>query len=364
MTETSEQIIEKVKTLLETGEKTSDELLEGIQNCIPIKQEQVDSNPNATEFSSAFSKLKLGQMTKLRKYERGENFSRFCERFAEFVQITKIADENLHLFFLQNVDDETYATLKSVNLKESEQRDCTLFCEIYKTAIYGAESIPLKNEVQECKQLIGESMTTFSHRLKEKAEIAFSSQQSKDENCLLALLRGVRDKEIRRKLNESSVTTFSEALKLALKLEKINSMFEVEYNPTSILQGSRVSFSERNHENREPRVDTDNFKTASNSRSRQGSYDSRNTAVTSSPARYRNYNRVGNSRDRSLSGGRNRSQVRPASRNPSSVPIFRGQSSREMRCWNCNRAGHFKRNCYARNRRTDLRETRPRQNLN
>jgi hypothetical protein len=171
--------------------------VEGIQNFIPIKQEKVDSNPNATGISSAFSKLKLGQMKKLRKFERGENFSRFCERFAKFVQITKIADDNLHFFFLQNVDDETYGTLESVNLKESEQRDCTLFCEIYETAIYGAESIPLKNEVQECKQLVCESMTTFSHHLKEKAEIAFSSQQSKDENFLLALLRGVRDKEIR-----------------------------------------------------------------------------------------------------------------------------------------------------------------------
>jgi hypothetical protein len=98
--------------------------------------------------------------------------------------------------------------------------------------IYGAESIPLKNKVQECKQLVGESMTTFSHRLMEKAEIAFSNQQWKDENCVLALLRGVRDKEIRRKLNESSVTTFGEALKLAKKLDKISNMFEVEYNPT------------------------------------------------------------------------------------------------------------------------------------
>ncbi|KAL5272465.1 hypothetical protein ACHWQZ_G000612 [Mnemiopsis leidyi] len=43
---------------------------------------------------------------------------------------------------------------EAVNLEEDEKRNCALFCEIYKKAIYGTDSVPLKNEVLECKQEI------------------------------------------------------------------------------------------------------------------------------------------------------------------------------------------------------------------
>ena len=85
-------------------------------------------------------------------------------------------------------------------------------------AVSGAEKVPWKNELLECKQSISEDITSFFHHLREKAAIAFSTVESKDENCLLALMRGLRDGEIRRKLDESSVTSFSEALILAKKL--------------------------------------------------------------------------------------------------------------------------------------------------
>ena len=188
---------------------------------------------SAAEISTVLSKMKIGQITKLRKFEKGENFSRFCERFREYVEITQIADVNLHLYFLQHVDDETYSTLKPVELNEAEKRDSSLFCEKYKQAVYGTDSVPLKNEVLECKQSSSEDITSYSHRLREKAAVAFTSKESIDENCLLALMRGLRDGEIRRKLNESSVTSFSEALKLAKKLEKISNMFDNELKLTA-----------------------------------------------------------------------------------------------------------------------------------
>ena len=42
--------------------------------------------------------MRLSQITKLRKFSKGENFSRYCERFQEFVTITKMRDNNLHLY--------------------------------------------------------------------------------------------------------------------------------------------------------------------------------------------------------------------------------------------------------------------------
>ena len=56
---------------------------------------------------------------KLKRFKKGEHFSRFCERFEEYTQTMKIKAENMHILFLQYLDDETYAKLKRMqNLNE------------------------------------------------------------------------------------------------------------------------------------------------------------------------------------------------------------------------------------------------------
>ena len=250
MGETADQLLEKVRTLLAADDDESTKFLTGIDQFLPktaIKEEPEVSGSNTVVLTSALGRMNfgLGHMTKLRKFEKGENFSRFCERFQEYVQIADIKGSQLHFFFLQHVDDETYSTLKAVNLKEEEKQNSALFCELYKKAIYGTDSVPLKNEVLECKQEIGESISTFSYRIREKASVAFSTVEAIDENSLLALMRGIRNSDIRRKLAESTVSTFSEALKLAKKLEKISSMFESEIQPASILKGSTSYFDQK-----------------------------------------------------------------------------------------------------------------------
>ena len=115
MGETAEDLIAKVKTMLEAGDEKATQLLTGIQGIVPIKSEPGAQHGSAAEISTVLSKMKIGQITKLRKFEKGENFSRFCERFREYVEIIQIADANLHWHFLQHVDDETYSTMNLLN---------------------------------------------------------------------------------------------------------------------------------------------------------------------------------------------------------------------------------------------------------
>ena len=362
MDETADQLFEKVRTLLETEGEESTKFLAGINQILPqvaVKEEPEVSESNTLASALGKMNLGMGQMTKLRKFEKGENFSRFCERFQEYVQMTNLKGSQLHLFFLQHVDDETYSTLKAVNLEEDEKRNCALFCEIYKKAIYGTDSVPLKNEVLECKQEIGESISTFSHRIREKAAIAFSTVEAIDENSLLALMRGIRNADIRRKLVESSVTGFSEALKLAKKLEKINSMFESEIQPASILKNSVSTPDQTRHINAENKQFRIANSPSRRDRSRHNSEDSRGSYRyrSESPwSRGRN-DLTRNSRFRARERGNSLAQ----SRSPSAFGYRRQASmSRERfsnssnperrRCWKCNRAGHLKRNCYARSR--------------
>ena len=58
-----------------------------------------------TQLTEAISKLKVSQSTKIPKYVKSDNFSHYCERFQEYVLISRVESPNLHMYFLQNVDD-------------------------------------------------------------------------------------------------------------------------------------------------------------------------------------------------------------------------------------------------------------------
>ena len=107
---------------------------------------------NQRELTETLSKLKITQSMKLPKFQKGDNFSRYCQRFEEYISICNINDPNLYMYFLQNVNDETYSILTTVELSPAQKADASQFCPLYKTAIYGDVSISLKNEVMECKQ--------------------------------------------------------------------------------------------------------------------------------------------------------------------------------------------------------------------
>ena len=195
------------------------------------------------EYPVTISKMRLSKLSKFRK---GENFARFCERFQEYSYLTKMQDDNLHLFFLQHVDDVTYSTLKPIELTDSQKRDPKRFCNIYKDAIYGDQSMAMKNEFIHCKQKSDEDISDFACRLRDKASIAFEDPAMADENCLQALCRGVKNKYIKRKLNESNLENINDAIKLAKRLEKVEAMLSDESSVTSILKNTQlVNFEEK-----------------------------------------------------------------------------------------------------------------------
>ena len=79
----------------------------------------------AKETPSIPPKLNLSilPVVKLEKFAKEANFSRFCERFIEHVYLNKIVDENLYLYFLQHVDDDTYSMLDTQAAPQAEPVD-------------------------------------------------------------------------------------------------------------------------------------------------------------------------------------------------------------------------------------------------
>ena len=366
-----------------------------------LEVDQTTSGDNTEQLTTAFSQLNLTKSTKAPRFRKGENFSRHCERFIEWTYITKVTDPHLHLFFLQHVDDKTYSLLKPIILTTSQQTDAEQFCQIYKQTIYGDETFSLKNELMECKQKPDEKISDYVYRLREKANIAYEEPTAADENALIVFLRGIRHHQLKRKLNESTINNFTDAIKLAKRLERIDNMLgDGEQTVTSILKETAVRFSNdydqhqntsqydypktthpardryrhKNSDDRHNRSHSnDSYKSArSRSNSRDSSHSNRSHNWSRSPSPYHNrrthddrsnyynhyigkYNNYNRSRSPSpyprQRDYNNQHYQRSSSRSRDRSRYSQYNNSKRQRrdspviCWNCNKPGHVQINC-------------------
>eukprot|EP00116_Pleurobrachia_bachei_P007112 sb/3467374/ len=173
---------------------------------------------------------KLPYITKPPKMNKGDSFINYCDRFKSYCEMTGFR-RNLDLLFLQNVDSDTYTTLKyaAQNLTEVQKRDADEVCKQFTDAMFSEETISLKCKLLNLRQKATETVTEFCNRIEELAGIAYDSPDAAQEACLIALLTGVSDSKIRRKLNEDlTITDYSQAVRFAKRLEQVANMLEGE----------------------------------------------------------------------------------------------------------------------------------------
>lgn len=198
----------------------------------------------------------------LQKFRRGDNFARFCTRFIDLTELNNVSCTNLNLFFLQLIeDDKTYTLLRSIQLDDAEKQSAQLFCKRYKFFIYGEENtMILKTQFMNCTQNSHESIADYAYRLTVKADIAFSDEKSRSENCLLVFLTGIKDKNIQIKLNEACPTNFQEAVKHAKRLENIDKMFNSrESGDSSVLASYSYRPKGKERSSYRSKYDPDNY---------------------------------------------------------------------------------------------------------
>ena len=135
---TKNEILSQINTYLtnepDQGVSLNRELSELLQNYMSYTN---NGNCDQNELKTALETWKLTHSITMPKFHSGENFSRYCERFLEYVYLSKINDPNLYVLFLQNVDNRTYSLLKSIELERCQKCDPKLFCQIYKDTVYG-----------------------------------------------------------------------------------------------------------------------------------------------------------------------------------------------------------------------------------
>ena len=239
------------------------------------------------------------------------NFSRFCERFKQYVTLGRLQGPNLHYLFLSMLDDITYAKLERVNLRELEKRDPDLFCRRYERVIYPpGESKALRSELSMIKQGANESVEKFAFRISETAAKAYDRAAMRDEASYTAFIQGINDIAIKTKVHESDVDNFENAVALAERLERVaKSLNATHVDPSPIFS-----------------VDS------------APSGETLNISSGESP-------RTDNHRPLHLLGhGSRENTYRPPQERQHNAG--RGGRRNQLRCYYCGRENHVMRNCY------------------
>lgn len=252
MTETKDQVFDELRKYLRENPNVDvkpdmDALIALLPDAnLPTRMQTAAAstarNAASTDLVNALAKLQF--VESMPKISTGDSFSRYCEKYVDYIYITKKEDDNLYRHFLSLMTDELYETLNPVELTDEQKCDAELFTIQYKKAIYGDSSVYLKNEALDCKQEAMEDISKFAFRLKEKCSTAFADTKQAEETCFLAFLRGIRNKELKRKINEAELKSFNEAVKFAKKLESIDKMME-EQEPITTLEGLQAGTGAR-----------------------------------------------------------------------------------------------------------------------
>ena len=191
---------------------------------LPHTQAQGSSSQSqpATQVSQHFFK----SIPKPDKYQKGQNFSRFIKRFVSYATLSNMKEENLDLLFLSFIDhDETYEKLARIELSPHQKRDIASLMEKFEDAIYPTSSAQtLKSELQNLTQKSDESAEEFAFRISDISDKAYSNLAVRNESALATFIRGCNDSGIKAKILDAEVTSFDEAIKVAVKWEKINAV--------------------------------------------------------------------------------------------------------------------------------------------
>lgn len=309
------------------------------------------SSNNTYNLNSSVNSSLLSLKPKLVYFKTGDNFGTFCDRFETYIDLTGFEDQpNLHILFLQHVDNGTYSILKPAveNMTPQQCSNSRSICTVFKETIYGGSPMLLKSNLLDLTQKTGETLDQFVVRIREIAQTAYVDSTQQNEACLLTLLRGLSNLETRRDMNKQTFATFSDAVRYAKQCEMVNNLTTTtpvstilkttasndtepsRYGQTS----SQDNFSRGRDRYRSNSRGRDNYR--SNSRGRDNyRFDSRGRNNYRSNSRTR-YSRS-QSRDR-YDRNRHRS---PTPHN----------SRRNMKCYYCDQTGHLQYDC--RKKRSD-----------
>lgn len=318
---------EAMVNLISTEERLKRELFdtrEEVSKKVELEKEAV---PISTEPPNCSFSFKL---EKPQKFKQGDNFTSFCEDFLEHVELTRMKDDNMYLYFTTLLDANTKKKLRKVELTDPQKKDPVKFIPVYrKRMLPPHEAENLQMDFSDLMQKRAESIEDFATRVEDIASLAFAEESEKAVNdaCFSAFVKGLSDMDLRVRLREGTIRNFQNAKDEACRLYGIREAEKKRGSRESVAHDIDTEFEVLQIQGRQARQKTydDERRTPQdNSRSTVHQED-----------RQSSYRREPAYQDRRDGGrqGRLNQQSRGTSR---SGPII---------CHNCKQPNHYSRNC-------------------
>ena len=287
----------------------------------------------------------LARLPKPPHFEKGDNFIRWTKRFKEYVSLSNHPHgTDLSTYMLSHVRCEsTWDRLQRLNVNPLERCNIDLLVKRFTEEMFPpTQSWTIRTQLMAQKQSSTETVQEFCSRIEELASKAgYATELEKDQCCLQVLVIGARDTAVKTKLYESQLTSYNDAVKLAVNTERIaqvaginseTSMFPPSHDQVFYLNQDR-NFD--GHQNNQFHMQQHARQTWNNSRNHMTARTPWSPNVVSN--RFR--------------GGMSNSHA-PRAERPRFNPYNHGQDHRSLNCWHCGKIGHFQRDCYLRNRNT------------
>lgn len=129
-----QELLEKEKTLRQTA---CTFLMPETKEAVEPAQEETSTTTETKETIVPWIPSRTPsfnfKLPKPEKFKRGQNFSKFCEKFMDYITLSKIHDDNLYILFLNMVDDFTLDKLRKVPLTTDQRKDARKFIDLYST---------------------------------------------------------------------------------------------------------------------------------------------------------------------------------------------------------------------------------------
>jgi len=221
----TKRTVHEQRSIPDEVEVDSDDSQISYSDTEPSKAKQVvNIKPIKAVTSPASRGLRL---PKPDKYKRGENFTRFCDNFQDYVRLGEIKSDDLNLYFLGLVDDFTKDKLKKITLTSDQRGDAGRFIPIFiekMTPRHEADNLKLK--LCDLRQEKRETPEDFAYKLREISSRAYGAGPDEEAtmlaSCYAAFIKGLSSQEIRIKLRENTnVTGFDQAVEEACRLQDI-----------------------------------------------------------------------------------------------------------------------------------------------
>ena len=288
---------------------------------------------------------RLARLPKPPYFEKGDNFIRWTKRFKEYVSLSNHPHgTDLSTYMLSHIRCEsTWDRLQRLNVNPLERCDIDLLVKRFTEEMFPpTQSWTIRTQLMAQKQSSTETVQEFCSRIEELASKAgYATELEKDQCCLQVLVIGARDTTVKTKLYESQLTSYNDAVKLAVNTERIAQVAGIN-SETSMFPPSHDQVFYVNQDRNFDGHQNNQFHMRQNAR--QAWDNSRNLVTARTPW---SPNVVSNR----FRGGMSNNYA-PRAERPRFNPYNHGQAYRSLNCWHCGKIGHFQRDCYLKNRNT------------